>query len=256
MKHTRLSRAASAAALVAVSLLAACGGDSEDAEPSTDDAAATSEGPGAQDAPEADVADVPKVVAEVNGEEIPRKEFVQAYEGQFQQAAMQSQQTGGEVDQQELKEKTARDMVNSLLLVQAAQDADLSVKDTEVQATLEELATGNQIPSVEAFLEVLKEQGFTEKQVRREVEKQLLVEKYVAAEGKVKAPSEQEQQDLYDQLTAQQEGQGQDDAAASIPPFKDVQPQLEQQLQQEAEAAAVDRLVKELRDDADITVNL
>ncbi|HKJ12160.1 MAG TPA: SurA N-terminal domain-containing protein [Ornithinimicrobium sp.] len=255
MKHSFLTRAATAAALAAVTLLAACGGDSEDAQPSSDDAA-TSQGPEGQQAPEADVEDVPKVVAEVNDEEISREEFVQAYEGQFQQAAMQSQQAGGEVDQQELKEETARDMVNSLLLVQAAQDEDISVTDKEIQNTLERLATGNGMASVEEFMGVLKEQDFTEKQVRREVEKQLLVEKYVAAEGKVDAPSKKEQQELYDKLTEQQEGQGEDAAAASIPPFEDVQPQLRQQLEQEAEAAAVDRLVKQLRDEADITVNL
>ena len=256
MKKSVLTRAVSAAALVAVTLLAACGGDSEDAEQSSDAAAATSEGPEEQQAPEADVEDVPQVVAEVNGDEISREEFVQAYQGQFQQAAAQSQQTGGEVDQQELKQETARDMVSSLLLVQAAEDADISVQDDEVQSTLKELATSNGVPTVEDFLTVLAEQDFTEEEVRREVEKQLMVEKYIAAEGDVDEPSEQEQRELYDQLTEQQEGQGEDAAAASIPPFEDVQPQLQEQLEQEAEAAAVDRLVTQLRDDADITVNL
>jgi len=256
MSHSVLTRAVSAAALVAVSLLTACSDDSDGAQESSDQAAATSDGSEAQAAPEADVEDVPKVVAEVNGEEISRSEFLQAYQGQFQQAAAQSQQTGAEVDQEQLKQETARDMVSSLLLVQAAKDADISVQDKEVQATLQELATGNGVESVEEFLAVLKEQDFTEKEVRREVEKQLMVEKYIAAEGDVDTPSKKEQQDLYDKLTAQQASQGEDDAAASIPPFEDVQPQLKQQLEAEAEAEAVDGLVTKLRDEADVTVNL
>ncbi|MGB7449393.1 MAG: SurA N-terminal domain-containing protein [Ornithinimicrobium sp.] len=261
MSRSFLTRAVSAAALVAVSLVSACSSDSDSSDSdsggqSSDQAAATSQGPDAPATPEADVDDVPKVVAEVNGEDISKSEFVQAYEGQFQQAAAQSQQTGTEVDQQQLKKETARDMVSSLLLVQAAQDADITVQDKEVQTTLEELATGSGVPSVQEFLKVLKEQGFTEKEVRREVEKQLMVEKYIADEGQVQAPSKKEQQELYDQLTAQQAGQGEDAAAASIPPFEDVQPQLEQQLEQEAEAEAVNGLVKKLRSDADITVNL
>ena len=66
-----------------------------------------------QAAPEADVSDVPDVVATVNGEEITREEFVPVYETQFQQLAMQQQATGEEVDQASLKQQTAEQLVGN-----------------------------------------------------------------------------------------------------------------------------------------------
>ena len=62
---------------------------------------------GAQRAPEADVSDVPDVVATVNGQEITKDEFISVYESQFQQMAMQQQTTGEEVDEAALKNQVA-----------------------------------------------------------------------------------------------------------------------------------------------------
>lgn len=265
MTRISLNRLSSAAvAVVAVTALAACGADSESSQDDAsqtsvgDAAAATSQAPPGGEAgamPEADVEDVPEVVAEVNGEEIMREDFVEAYEQQFQQAALQSQQSGSEVDQDDLKTQLAESLVSNLLLVQAADDAGITVEDSDVDANIEELATSQGAASTEEFLSALEDQGFTQDRVRDEVEQQLKVERYVAEEGGVSEPSDDELRALYDELSSQQAG-GEDAAAASIPPFDDVKPQLEQQLQQESESEAVDGLLEDLRADADITINL
>jgi competence CoiA-like predicted nuclease len=41
-----------------------------------------------------------------------------------------------------------------------------------------------------------------------------------------------------------------------VPPFEEVEPQLAQQLEQEKETEAIERLLKDLRAEADIVVNL
>ncbi|HLS00871.1 MAG TPA: SurA, partial [Beutenbergiaceae bacterium] len=86
--------------LAGLTALAACSSDGSDApeeNPAGD--ADTDQLEEQLQAPEPDIDDVPDVVAEVNGEEIDREEFITAYEGQLQQAFMMQQ--GEDVDQAE-----------------------------------------------------------------------------------------------------------------------------------------------------------
>lgn len=264
MTHRSITRFASAAvAVAAVTVLTACGADSDssgedDSQTTSNDAsAATSEAPPGDAAqPEADLEGIPDVVAEVDGEEIPRDDFVEAYEAAFQQAILQSQQTGAEVDQDELRQQTADNLVSNLLLTQAADAADISPTEEEVDSTIEELATSNGAGSAQEFLTSLEDQGFTESEVREEIEKQLQIEQYITEEGDVEPPSEDEVRDLYDELAGQDGPEGADAAGATVPPFEQVEPQLEEQLEQEAQSEAVQTLLEDLRTGADITINL
>ncbi|MDS8765667.1 SurA N-terminal domain-containing protein, partial [Streptococcus pneumoniae] len=82
--------------------------------------------------PEPDLEGIPEVVAEVNGEEVSKEEFETAYTGQFQQAAMQAQMSGQEIDQNQLKTQLAESMVGQKLLVQEAENQELTASDEEV----------------------------------------------------------------------------------------------------------------------------
>ncbi|MGB5953272.1 MAG: SurA N-terminal domain-containing protein [Ornithinimicrobium sp.] len=263
MSNRTLSRCATAAvAVVAATLLAACSSDSDASDDaadsaSSDSSAATSEAPsGEGGAPVADLEGLPEVVAEVDGEEISEEDFVEAYEAQFQQASLQAQQTGIEINQDELKQETAENLVSNKLLAQAADAAGIEPTSQQVDATIEELATENGVPSPEEFLTVLEGQGFTEDEVRAEVENQLKIEQFITEEGDVEEPSEDDVQELYDTIAGQQPPEGADAAAATLPPFEDVEERLQQQLEQEAQSAAVQRLLEDLRAEADITINL
>ncbi|MGB3829064.1 MAG: SurA N-terminal domain-containing protein [Ornithinimicrobium sp.] len=273
MSHFTFTRLTTTALVVVVSAaLTACSGDSSTADDASqtstgvddasqtsigDSAAATSAGPNAGgDLPEPDVADLPDVLATVNGEEIAQDEFITAYEPQFAQAAVQAQQAGTEVDQAQLKQQTLDYMVNNVLLLQAADEAGIEISTREIDADIEELAASNGAGSAKDFFAALEEEGFTEEEVRTEVGKQLKIEKFLADNADTTQPSEQEIRDLYDELSAQQESAGEDAASATIPPFDQVQAQLEEQLLQEAQSAAVDDLLTDLRATADITTNL
>ncbi len=257
----RRSIATVALLLAATTALSACGsGDDDDAaQDSTavsagvDDASATSQGPGAL--PTADVEGVPEVVATVNGEDITRDMFVETYEGQFQQASLTAAQSGAPVDQAALKTQTLDSMVGSLLLVQAADEAGITVTDEQMEADLQELAEQNGAASIDEFLTLVQGQGFTEDQVREEVEKKVKIEGYIEAEGDVEKPTEQDARDLYDTV-AEQQPPSEDAAAQTLPPFEDVRAELEQQLDQEAQSKAVETLLTTLREKAEITENL
>lgn len=257
----RRSIATAALVLAATTAVSACGsGDNDDAAQDSsavsagpDAAAATTEGPAAL--PTADLEGVPEVVATVNGDEITRDMFVETYEAQFQQAAVTAAQSGAPVDQEALKTQTLESMVSSLLLVQGADEAGITITDEQIDADIEQLATENGAASPEEFLTMVQGQGIDEEQVREEVEKKVKIEAFIKAEGDVEEPTKQDAQNLYDTL-GEQQAQSEDAASQTLPPFEDVEKELEAQLTQEAESKAVQEMITDLRSDADITENI
>lgn len=244
--------------LLAVLLVgvSACGGDNDAG--SEGDSASQEQATG-QDTGNEDLADVPDVVAEVNGTEIPREEFVQAYQLQLQQAASQAQASGQQLDQDKLKEQVAQSLVSTELLVQEADQRDITVSDSDVEQTLQGLASQNGSGSVEKFLDALKEQGMDRDEVDRQVRKQLKIERLVSDEAGPIKVTRQEARALYDQMRAQQsQQQGQQGGAGAqqLPPFAQVRTNLEAQVKSQKEQQVAQRLLGDLRDDADIVVNL
>src|SRR5690625_2177890 len=118
----------SSALLLLVFFMVACNGDEDDS--SEDDTAEdsdenTEEQENAEDDPlglsDFDEEDIPEVVAEVNGDEITRDEFMNTYIGQYQQAMMQAQMSGEEVDQDQLKQEVAEALIGQQLVIQEAE---------------------------------------------------------------------------------------------------------------------------------------
>jgi hypothetical protein len=205
--------------------------------------------------PQADLEGVPEVVAEVNGEEISREEFVPAYEAQFQQAAMQAQTSGQEIDQDQLKAQVADTLVSTELLVQEADKRDISASAQDVDQRLEQLAAQNGLESADAFVAAMEQQGMDREEIDSQVRTQVLIERLIESEAGDVSASKAEVRAMYDQLVAQQEQAG-EQAGQEMPPFAEVRPQLEQQVEQEKKSEVAQRLVSDLREDADVVVNL
>ncbi|SER80299.1 SurA N-terminal domain-containing protein [Salipaludibacillus aurantiacus] len=231
--------------------------ETQEGQPAANNEAAL-EGEGGETAeqsemPEPDLEGVPDVVAEVNGEEIPREEFEPAYEGQFQQAAMQTQMTGEEVDQEMLKEQVADNMVNTELLVQEAENEGYEATEEEIDETLEEIAMQSGLASEEEFLAALEEQGTDEEEVMSQVETQVKVDQLVASEAGDIEVTDEELEETYEQLEAQHAQMGQE---GDVPSFEEVKPELEEQVRAEKEGQAAQEIVENLREDADVTIHL
>ncbi len=197
MNH--LMRTRSALGLVAAAsllVLSACGSSSDDA--SSDKAASASESPSASADAEAGSADgpdlsgIPDVVAEVNGEEVTKDEFVPLFEAAFQQATAEAQTSGQAPDEEQIKQQTADDLVSTELLTQEAESRGLEVSDDEIDAELETIAQQSQLASAEELLAAIEKNGMSEDQARNQVEMQVLVEKLVEDEDGGTAPSEKE----------------------------------------------------------------
>lgn len=262
MNH--LMRTRTALGLVAATsmlVLSACGGSADSSADSEKDTSASESpsadaGAGAEGGPDLDA--IPDVVAEVNGEEVTKDEFVPIYEAAFAQAASQAQMGGEAPDEEQLAKQTADDLVDTELLAQEAEARGLEVSEEDVEAELTDLAEQNGMTSADELLKAVEQQGVTAEQARDQVETQVLVEQLVADENGPIEPTDKELRELYAQVKKQQAqagGSGQGGAQA-IPPFAQVRDQLAEQATNQEIGKVATALVEDLRADADITINL
>lgn len=244
--------ALTAAALLTLSACGSGGGDDSDASDASSESSSAS--PSAEAGAQPDLDGIPEVVAEVNGEEVTRDEFVPLYEAQFQQAAAQAQMGGEAPDEDALKKQTLDEIVDTELLAQEAETRGIEVTDDDVDAELTSLAEQNGMKTGDELLEAIAQQGMDEDTARDQVETQVLVEQLVADEGGAGEPTEKELRTLYAQAKEQQSQAG--EGAQELPPFKQVRSQLAEQAKAQETGKVAQALVTSLREDADITSNL
>lgn len=254
----RLSALALAGALV----LGACSGASTDDGSGTtaaeDTSATTDPGTDAGDQAAAtlDPDDLPDPVAEVNGEQISKEDFLTAFEAQRDGALQQAEMGGMPVDETVLRDEVVDLLVDTELLEQESERLRLTATAEEIDAELETLATQAGVPSTDELLDLLAEQGFDEEQVREEIGRVVLIDQLVTERGGVEEPEEQELKDYYEELTGQSADDEQATADPAAPGYEQVRDLLADQLTQEREAAALTSLLEELRQDADITTHV
>jgi peptidyl-prolyl cis-trans isomerase SurA len=248
----------------AVLSLSACGGggDGDSGGDSADASSATSDSPGddssdssgssGADGPDLD--GIPDVVAEVNGEEVTKEDFVPFYEASFQQAAMQAQASGEDPDEEALKEQAVDDLVDTELLAQEAESRGIEISDQDVDDELAALAEQNGMKSAEELLKAVEAQGLTEDQARSQIETQVLIEQLVADETGPIEPTDKELRALYEQARRQQEQSGQ--SGQEFPAFEKVRSQLVEQAKAQESGKVAETLVTDLREDAEITIHL
>lgn len=247
------------AALIGVS---ACGGAEGDkagekgqGEQSQGQQSPGGQGSGQQDPNKPDLDNIPGVVAQVNDAKINKDQFVQAYTGQFQQMAMQAQSTGEPVDQKALKKQVAENLVGTELLSQEADDRKFSASEKEVNKTLDDAAKQNQMSRKE-LIAALEKQGMSKKQLMADVKTQVKVDKVIDEETGDAKPTEEELKKLYKQTVEQQEQMGQQSPGQKTPSYKEMKPQLEQQAVQQKQGEVAQKLVKDLRKDAKVKINV
>src|SRR5699024_9991708 len=163
---------------------------------------------------EPDLDDIPKVGAEVNGEEISKEDFTSMYEQQFQNQMMQAQMTGQEVDEDDLKKQTAEGRVGQELLVQEANSRLDEGDGDDVNELGDALLQQSGMKSKDDILEQFEEQGIDEKEFMSEVENQIKIEQLMEEEAGDFEPSDAEIEEAYEMMKEQQEQmtEGQEDA--------------------------------------------
>lgn len=271
MRTTTTPVRLSALALAAALTLGACttgddgtqdtaGADAGTDAQSTEDAATTQEA--------LDTEALPDPVAEVNGEQITKDEFVTVFETQLVSLEQQAQMSGMPVDQMLLRDEVIDLLVDSELLQQEGERLEVEVGEDQVDAELDTLAEQNGAASSEELLALFEEQGVTEEQVREELGRIVLIDELIEQRGGVDEPDEQELKDYYEEITGQSadgdeaSSTGGPDAGsatadpAAAPPYEQVRDQIAAQLEQERANELLTELLEELRGDADITTHV
>ena len=211
---------------------------------STDDSPSQQQEGGAPD-----LASIPEVVAEIDGEAISREDFLQSYTTQYAQASLQAQQTGVPVDDAALQREVAENIVTVELLKEEAARQGIAATEDDVVRLAETLAAQNQLGSVDELFALLAEQGLSEEQAREELATQATIDAVIAAEVGELTFTEGELREFYEAILAQQEASG---AEEEIPPFEDVRDQLHQQAVAEERSLLVEQLVASLRDEVEL----
>ncbi len=262
MRSSRTRSALGLLAAAAVLSLSACGGggDGDSGSDSGSDSAGASASPSdspggdSSGAEGPDLDGIPDVVAEVNGEEVTKDDFVPFYEASYQQAASQAQMGGEEPDEDALKKQAVDDLVDTELLAQEAESRGIEITDQDVDDELADLAKQNGMKSPDDLLKAVAEQGLTEEQARSQIETQVLIEQLVADETGPIQPTDKELRALYEQAKKQQAQSGQ--SGQEFPAFDEVRGQLVEQAKAQESGKVAQALVTDLREDAEITINL
>lgn len=186
------------------------------------------------------------VVATVNGVDLLGKDLSYQMVQLTQAAGIQDM---SQLDQQTLStvQSQATDaLVNSEILRQTAVNQGLAVSQEEVEAEFSSIVES--VGGEEVANERLAALGITSEEFRAELERDLLIQKYIDAnvEANILTVSEEEVQAFYEQVSNQQQGE--------VPPLEDVRDQIEQQLQFQKEQEAVSGLLQELRAAADVEI--
>ena len=171
-----------------------------------------------------DLASIPEVVAEIDGEAISREDFLQAY--------------------------SSENLVTVELLEREAEREGIEASEADVDRLAETLAAQNQLGSVEELFDLLAKQGLNEEQAREELTAQATIDAVIATEVGELTFTEDELRELYEAVLAQQEESGA--AAEVIPPFEDVRDQLQQQATAQERSLIVEQLVASLRDEVEL----
>jgi hypothetical protein len=191
--------------------------------------------------------ELPEQVATVNGVAISRASFeesIAATEAAFVQqgADVRNPALAEQVFTQALERS-----INNEVLAQAAADANVTVEAAAIDARFDSIA--GQFPDDNTFTEELATAGITREELRADIESQLTLDAYIESTNvlaSIEPVTEVEARAFYDQAAASA-GQG-------VPSFAEVQPQIEAQITQQKQQAAVAQLLETLRAEAEIEV--
>lgn len=190
-----------------------------------------------------------EVVAIVNGQELTGEDYnaaLTSVQGQMQQSGQDP--TSKEVAEQ-MKAQTLDRLVNQALILQKAEETDITASDAEVDeryATLEEQFGGE-----EAMKQALEAQGMDLDTLKADIADSILFEKYQNKVVPVDEVTAEEIQAYYDQIAAQSEGTEQE-----LPPLEEVSEEIAGILKEQQQQEKLMAHVEELKADAEVELKI
>lgn len=181
----------------------------------------------------------------VNGEDILLSEF-EDFQDQFLTRQGIDVAVLDDAAKDQIKTMILDMLISQKLLAQAATDADIVVTAQDIDTQLSTIKS--QFPDEATFAELLKTENLTEGQLKDQLKKDLLVQKYVNQQFDLEAisVSEAEVTSAYELISATQE----------IGELAEVRANLEQYVKGQKQQELIAKLVEDLRASADIDIRI
>lgn len=186
------------------------------------------------------------VVATVNGEKIYRNEYDKNIARMEEGAMQQGANVTDPAIQEQIKKQVLQSLVDNILLISAAEEADITVTDDEVKAKYDELVT--QIGGEEELEKQLASIKLPIEELQSNIRDRVLVDKYFeqVADTKNITASPEEVEAFYKTLSSQSSSE------TPLPPFDEIKSQLEQQIISQKQQEAITKIVEDIRSKATI----
>lgn len=188
--------------------------------------------------------DYPEVVAVVNGEELSGDDFLTGVGQEMQIAAQQGADIADATVQSQIEASVMDRLINTVLLLQAAESRGIEVTDEAVTAEYNLVA--GQFEDVATFEAAIAEQGLTEEQLRAELRDRLLLDAFITSDAfEQPSVSDEEVKTTYDEVAAKQ---------TDLPPLEEVAATIQAQLAAQKQQAIISSYIESLRAEAAIEV--
>jgi len=187
----------------------------------------------------------PEVVAKINGKDVSRAELLTT----VAQIQSQVQQSGADLSDPEvqsaIKARALDVLINTNVLVQAAEDAGYTASAEEVGTMRGQIEQNYE--SAEAFAAAMQASGYKDEDITEDITRQIVVDKYLRAEVLTEEidVSDAEIEEVYNQAVSQ--GQ-------VLPALEEVSTQIHDQLVAQKEQVSITDFTTKLREAAEVEV--
>lgn len=186
-----------------------------------------------------------KIAAKVNGNNILRSELQKRFEQDTQRAASQGIDTSSPEIAKQVKSRILEELINTELLVQAAKESGIEVSQEEVDKEADFVK--EQLGGQEALSSRLSEVGMSESEFKKEVLRQLMIQKYLLENIDIDSTkaTEDEINLAYKQASS---------VSDNIPPLSEIKDQVASQVSIDKQQKLLEALIEKLRSNANIEI--
>ncbi|WP_106495006.1 SurA N-terminal domain-containing protein [Lentibacillus sp. Marseille-P4043] len=225
-----------AIALCIVTVLAACGDDTDSAKKNDNETNTEEQANQKVKITDKEKVNNDDVVVQINGTDVKGDQYNDVY---AQTKTLMNQYGEDVSDQDKLKEQAMNVLVQQELLKQDANKQGITVSDEEVESELDKMKSAGK----DKFSQVLEQYNLTEESYKDQLAFELTLREYIDQEITGTEVTEEEIKSYYDKLKEQSE---------DVPELKKVKDQIKSQLTTQKENEKVQAKVNELKEDAEI----
>lgn len=185
------------------------------------------------------------LAAVVGGEKITKKDLSDRVDKNKEVFKQQGANLSDEKVLAKINEQTLNEMINEKVLLQNAKKEGITASDNEVSIAYDNLVS--KFKSKEDFDKELSALKFTEKSLKENISKQIVLKKYVEKNTDIKdiTATKEEIKNLYDKYKINQK---------DMPNLEEIEKQLENEVKQQKIGVIVEAFIKKIKKETEIKI--